>query len=326
MISTDQFPDEKDREFFQRELADFVPNKVFDAHVHLWRPEQFDGPLPGVPQVISHQNYRQLLDSLHPGRACQALFMGWPYDCKVRMVNEWVAEETAAEPSCRGLFICRPTDDPEWLRQEVRRLGLHGLKPYHFWASVKPTWEADIPDYLPESHVKVAHEEGWFITLHIVKARALGDPSNVHWIKHYCKKYPNMKMILAHSGRGHQPSHNLEGLPKLKGLDNLYFDCSVVCEPMGHATVIRIMGHERLMYGSDFLGFRGRSVGVADTFLWLFEQSQVWKEKHAQIKPVFVGLEGLRALRWACWSEKLSDTQVEDIFWNNAARLFNLRS
>jgi predicted TIM-barrel fold metal-dependent hydrolase len=36
---------------------------------------------------------------------------------------------------------------------------------------------------------------------------------------------------------------------------------------------------------------------------------------------VIVGLEHIRSLKWACWSEKLSDSQVEDIFYNNAARL-----
>lgn len=52
----------------------------------------------------------------------------------------------------------------------------------------------------------------------------------------------------------------------------------------------------------------------------------MWKEQHNTIKPVMVGLENLRSLKWACWSERLSDEVVEDTFWNNAARLFNLPS
>ena len=58
----------EDRKFFERELADFVPDKVFDAHLDLWHPEQFDGPLPGLPDVLSHENYREVLDFLHLGR------------------------------------------------------------------------------------------------------------------------------------------------------------------------------------------------------------------------------------------------------------------
>jgi hypothetical protein len=33
----------------------------------------------------------------------------------------------------------------------------------------------------------------------------------------------------------------------------------------------------------------------------------VWEEKQANIRPVLVGLESLRALKWACWSAKLTD-------------------
>ena len=137
-----------------------------------------------------------------------------------------------------------------------------------------------------------------------------------------------MKLILAHSARGFQPTHNFEGLPQLTGLGNLYFDASANCEPLAHQSIIRMMGHEKLMFGTDF-GYvshtPGRSVAVADTFLWLYGDSPVWNEKHSQIRPVSIALENLRSLKWACWSEKLTDRQVEDIFWNNAAQLFGVR-
>ena len=123
--------------------------------------------------------------------------------------------------------------------------------------------------------------------------------------------------------RGFQPAHNLEGLPKLTGLDNLYFDTSVNCEPIAHQAIIRIIGHDKLMYGTDMpvSHLRGRSLSAADSFIWLHEDAPVWGEKHQKIDPVIVGLEHIRSLKWACWSEKLSDSQVEDIFYNNAARL-----
>ena len=78
------------------------------------------------------------------------------------------------------------------MREEVRRSGACGLKCYHTMATTQPTWEADIPAYLPEELVSVAHEESLVITLHMVKQRALADPSNQHWIRTYCEKYPEM--------------------------------------------------------------------------------------------------------------------------------------
>jgi glutamate-1-semialdehyde 2,1-aminomutase len=172
----------------------------------------------------------------------------------------------------------------------------------------------------------MADREGWAITLHMVKSRAVADPGNIHWIRHYCTTYPDMRLILAHSARGFQPSHNLEGLPKLAGLQNLYFDTSTNCEPIAHEAIIRTFGHQRLMYGSDLpvSHMRGRSAGVGDSFVWLYKDSPIWQEKHRRIEPVLIGLEHLRSLKWACWSARLNDNAIEDIFWNNAAKLFSV--
>ena len=245
----ESFRDE-DRAFWERELASFVPDRVFDAHCHLWHPDHQKVDVADIPQIVGYTEYRSLMEDLHPGRTVAGLFIPWPGE-KRQLANEWIAKEIRADRTSRGLFFVKPDDDPEWVRGEVRRLGLQGLKCYHLMAKVQPTWEADIPEYLPEPLVKVADEEGWVITLHMVKSRAVADPKNLHWIRHYCEIYPNMRLILAHSARGFQPAHNLEGLPQLTGLDNLYFDCSANCEPISHQAILRIMGHKRLLYGSD---------------------------------------------------------------------------
>ena len=317
----------EDQEFFARELESFVPDRVFDAHCHLWPRDALTSQGTAIPGGYGYEEYRALIDGLHPGRWGGSLFLAWPCDREcLATENEWFAKEIADYPSCPGFFAVHPDDDPEWVRGEIKRYGLQGVKCYHLLSAARPTWEADIPQYLPEGIVKVCDEEGWGITLHMVKRRAVADPSNLHWIRHYCETYPNMKLILAHSGRGFQPAHSLEALPQLVGLDNLFFDSSANCEPMAHQAIIRILGHKKLMYGSDFpVGHRrGRSLGVADTFVWLYGESPVWQEKHTTIQPVMIGLEHLRSLKWACWSERLSDSAVEDIFWNNAAELFAL--
>lgn len=318
-----------DLEFFRRELADFLPDKVFDAHCHIWLEKEVPFRVPGFSGDVGAKEYLDLMTDLHPGRQTGALFLAFATpdqpDGRDRM-NEFIGQQTSYSSMYRGEFFVRPDDDPEWVRQEVRRLGLHGLKCYHTFAKLKPTWQSDNPAFLPEPLVKIAHEEDWVITLHMVKSRAVADPQNIHWIRTYCERYPRMKLILAHSARGFQPAHNLEGLSQLKGLNNLYFDTSANCEQMAHQSIIRIIGHDKLMYGSDLpiSHMRGRSLAAADSFVWIYEESPVWGEKHLKIDPVLIGLEHLRSLKWACWSERLSDTEVEDIFWNNAARLLGV--
>jgi predicted TIM-barrel fold metal-dependent hydrolase len=319
----------EDQEFFARELDTFLPDRVFDAHTHLWKSSFMPWQVEGAPPDIDYTAYIDLMQDLHPGRRAAALFIPAVQpdnEGSFTPPNEWVAQATATNDDCRHLFFVRPGDDPEWVRQETRRLRAHGLKCYHTMSAQKPTWDAEIPTYLPEELVRIAHEEKLAITLHLVRQRAVADPSNQHWIRHYCQRYPDMRLILAHSARGFQPAHNLEGLAALADLDNLYFDTSANCEPIAHQAIIRLCGHDKLMYGTDLpvSHMRGRSLGAADTFVWLYDETPVWQEKHRTIQPVLIGLEHLRSVKWACWSEKLSDTQVEDIFWNNAARVFGV--
>src|SRR6185369_13446583 len=295
-----------DREFFERELESFVPDKVFDAHAHVSLPGETTFPETAVS--IGIREYIQLADDLHPGRSLAALFLGFGVASRpesVDRMNAWLAQQVASDRSYRGAFFVRPADDAEWVRQEVRRLGLHGLKCYHTFAPVEPTMEARIPDYLPEPVVKIADDEGWTITLHMVRSRACADPDNIYWIRRYCERYPRMRLILAHSARGFQPAHNFEGLSQLKGLENLYFDTSANCEPLAHQTILRTIGHKRLLYGSDapVSHIRGRSVAVGDLFIFLEEADFANRTLGPMpIEPVLLGLEHLRSLKWACWS------------------------
>jgi glutamate-1-semialdehyde 2,1-aminomutase len=78
------------------------------------------------------------------------------------------------------------------------------------------------------------------------------------------------------------------------------------------------------MYGTDFhiSHIRGRCVAIGDSFHWFYADDMDTEEKHIKLEPVLIGLESIRSLRLACHRLKLSDGQIEDIFYNNAQQLF----
>jgi predicted TIM-barrel fold metal-dependent hydrolase len=175
--------------------------------------------------------------------------------------------------------------------------------------------------------VQVAHEEGWSITLHLVRSRGVADASNLHWLRHYCETYPDMRLVLAHCARGFNPYHVIEGLPKLADLPNLWVDTSAVCNATAMQACLQIMGPQRVMYGTDFYvsHTRGTNYPLGDTFIWTYESDGITPPVYADgFEAPLVGLEQLRATKAACRLAKLTDAQVEDVFWNNAARLLSL--
>jgi len=324
----------------EREVEPFLPDRVFDAHAHLFCHEHFGaGGVPahavGAPERLGLAEYFEFAEWLHPGgRTAGGLFFGLVFaqgapggrDAN----NAFVAAEVAAAASRNqpvfGQLVVPPEMDPELVRQEVRRAGFVGLKCYHTMARIDgPTWNATIDQYLPEDHVRIAHEEGLTITLHIVRDRGLADPLNQAIIRRYCERYPNMRLILAHAARGFNPWHTIEGIDALRGLPNVWFDTSAVTEAGAFEAIIETMGHERLLYGTDFhvSHLRGRCVAIGDAFHWFYADDRDLDERHTTLAPVLIGLESLRSLRLAARRMRLSDRQIEDIFFGNAAKLFS---
>ena len=55
-----------------------------------------------------------------------------------------------------GQIIISPEDDPEYIREQVRKTNIVGLKCYQLFSSDKPTMFSSIEGFLTEGHMKVA--------------------------------------------------------------------------------------------------------------------------------------------------------------------------
>ncbi len=214
-----QFND-ADQALFARTIAPFLPDRIFDAHVHLYRHAHYGaaGPPPlfaATPAEVGRERFLADIDWLHgPERTVGALCFGLTFTGDRAANDAFVRAETSAGREQGRLtlaqLIVAPDDDPEAVREQVRREGFVGLKPYHTLARVDyPTWQAPLEAYFPEALAQIAHEEGLSVTVHLVRERALADPANQAAVRRYCERYPNMRMILAHAGRGFNPWHTI---------------------------------------------------------------------------------------------------------------------
>lgn len=73
-------------------------------------------------------------------------------------------------------------------------------------------------------------------------------------IKKILKIVPNLRIILAHMGRGHLYTSEgvIDNAKALKDYKNVYFETSTVGNPLTIEKVCRIIGSKRIMFGSDY--------------------------------------------------------------------------
>ena len=319
-----------DREIFARELDTFVPDRIFDAHAHLYRKSFFSVEPPLMVQRgpdVSLDVFSRFIEGLTPGRRTSGLFFGYPHAAiNVEGNNDFIASEVRPDKTSRTQMLITPDMDPEYIRATVRREGFVGLKCYHVFSSEKPTFYANIPSYLPEEHVRIAHEERLSITLHMVRPRAMADQHNQEVIRTWATKYPEVRFILAHAARGFNPHHTEEGIGALRGLRNIWCDTSAITDYGAFEAIIETLGVDRLLYGSDFpvSHLRGRCVAIGDSFLWLYPENTEFRAAHGELRPTLVGIEALRVLKLACTHLRLKDREVEQIFYGNAAEMYSL--
>lgn len=329
---TDWTITDADRELFARDLQTFVPERIVDAHVHWYRQSDFpESGRPAMvasgPEIAGSDAFNSAMSELLPGRRVAPIAFPLPNAAlDAAAANQFLIDELSRSPQARGQLLVTPADDPEQIRETVRRHGLVGLKCYHVYAPTTPTFQAEISAFLPDAQLQIAHDEHLTITLHIVKSTALADAGNQEWIRDRCQRYPGMRLILAHAARGFNPHHTISGIAAIAGLNNVWFDTSVVTDSGAIEAIVRTFGPQRVLYGSDYpvSQLRGRCVALGDSFFWISAANTQLQVPYADLQLSLIGLEALRTLKVAAMSLGLSDRDVEAIFCENARELWSL--
>lgn len=320
----------RDREY-EKELRERfhkrVPSKVFDAHFHLSK-----GEIAGVADEDIFKTWKLITeDAIGEGKIAGGLLMGNPINySKKELLDEdrfFACENAEKNDGFVTALLVTPWDNPKEIETVLdEHPKIVALKPYRTWARAENTYEADILDYAPEWMWEIANKRKMSVVNHLSHyGNMLKDENNGKQIRYICEKYPDAIMVLAHCAMGHHPDKLKSGLHYLDGLENVWMDCSGVSEALSIIYAIQYMGADKIMYGSDGYNFgqmMGRVMAMGGNFLGIHDGENMQLPPDYRYKPLNNMYEGLLALFAAGDICGLTESQWEDIFYNNAAKLY----
>lgn len=326
-----------DRQVYETELRNFLPDKMIDIHTHIWkntfRPQgQPNGGSTWIDMVADEQTAENLLESyreMFPRQIVTPLvFGGCSHD--VGQCNAYV-KESAQKYGFPTLFRTEYSMPPDYLEEEVEKNGFLGLKPYLTnCPPYIPVKEIRIFDYLPYEHLEVANKNGWIVMLHIPRSLRLRDPVNVAQLMEIEKRYPNVRLIVAHVGRAYSKEDIGDAFEVLRHTRRMLFDFTAnVCDDAIKAC-LEAVGPKRLLFGSDMPISSMRMYRVVENGIYYNVvprglYGDVSGDPHMRETDerdvTTMMYEELRALKRCAAELKLSDGDIEDILYQNAENL-----
>ena len=329
-----------DLPLFMEELDPFLPEAVLDAHVHVnlgqYAPEPDEETKrtnwpAAIPRHFPAEQMMQIQRKLFPGRKTRSLAFASPSpQNNLIALNRHVSEAARASVEMEGLYVARPYETPSSLERAIRDGGFLGIKPYMGLAShIADINEVRIDDYLPPGHQQLAHELGLIVMLHIPGLERLRDPNTHADLRRISRRYPGMKLIIAHIGRAYTMSYAEPGLKALAELESLYYDFSA--NPNGDVIelALRMVGPHRLLYGSDLpiLLMRGVREYDGDRYINFTDGDYPWntsrKSPEVEAGYTLYIYEQLLAFKRAAERVGLSADDVERVMHGNAAELID---
>lgn len=321
------------RDLFDRELDDFVPERVLDFHVHVFN----EGVLPagqtyscgGYP--ITRYDYSDLtqdLAELYPGRETAAVCFGMPvvgYDSAGN--NRYVAAGADGARYFALRLMDLHNDTPESLAADLQSGRYHGIKPYPDYVRKHDVNSVEIIEMLPDWVMGPVHDLGLIVMLHIPRRDRLADPINQRQLVELCKRYHKAKIVLAHIGRAYYLKNVIGNLESLKRLSNLYYDLAMVNHWEVMEYLFKTVAPDKVLYATDIpiALAPGKSVEINDQYTYVTPVPWTLSISDDHHKLRFTGFlyEELRAIRKAVERLSLPRTFLDDLFFNNGMALLH---
>ncbi len=317
-----------DRRIRDEDLGDFVPDRLFDAHIHLFHPGHTSER--AIPWTYADlDTIRSWSRELWPGRDVHFLIQGTPCPgLDVAAHHSWVVQQAEQDPRSRINRLVTPGCDIEQIRQDVMHPQVIGLKPYRLYSVTGDIHECRIHHFLTHEQMELADELGLWITLHLSGSDGCAWDCNLKDLTEYTtKRYPRIRWILAHCARSFTWWPIRQAIERLRDLPAIWYDLSAVTDLRPILTLLRYESSERIFYGSDGVDagfFRGKYVTLGRAWQGLDVDRLHLAFPHCQARPILAVYEQLLAFRHAAEIAELSPADLDNIFWKNAWREFGV--
>ena len=329
-----------DKRVYEEKLADFLPDRIIDAHAHVWlqgmKRDQEDrkGCVSWTNLVAPDMSYEDIYETnrtLFPGKVVKPVLMGSP-TCYLGMVNEYVGN--IIKRKGEACLYCTSYDTSKSQILKAMAQGYIGIKPYLAnCAPYIPANEIRIFDFLPHEHLEIMNDIGGVVILHIPRAMRLKDPVNLAQIAEIDERYPNAKVVIAHVGRAYVYEDIGNAFDVIKKTKNLYYDFSANVYDYAMEKLIEAVGPKRVIYGSDMpytkmrmyrINEGGKYINVVPRGMYgdVSGDSHMRESDEKDI-TLFI-YEELLAFRRAAERLGLTKEDVNDIMYENASYYFGI--
>ena len=328
-----------DKKIYYEEIADFIPDKIIDAHAHVWLPgmkrSKPKGSAAWTAKVAPDMTYEDLVQTqsdLYPGKSVTSVIMGSP-TCFLDKVNAYVTE-IMQKHSLPCLYCTNYNTTKEEILNAMAK-GYIGIKPYLAnCAPYIPANEVRIFDFLPHEHLELMNEIGGVVMLHVPRPQRLKDPVNLAQMVEIDERYPNAKVIIAHIGRAYVYDDIGDAFDVVKNTKNLYYDFSANVYGYAMERLIDAVGTKRIMFGSDMpyakmrmyrIDDGGKYVNVVPRGLYGDVSADPhMRETDEENITTFI-YEELLALKGAAKKLGLTKDEVADLMYNTAAECYGIK-
>lgn len=293
------------------------------------------------PSRVASQNPIEDLTETYrlmfPDRQVSALIFGTAANATDLEAGNDYVRQAAGKAGYPALMVTPPGMDAEAFEERVVAGGFLGAKVYltlapeHLKAD-----EICIFDFLPHHLLEVLNRRGWVVMLHIPRSARLRDPVNLEQMLEIEQRYPNAKVIIAHVGRAYCIEDVGNAFEVLSRTQKLVFDISANSNQQVFEQLIGAVGPKRILFGSDLpiLRMRTRRICECGRYVNLVPRGlygDVSADPHmreldgdeAEALTFFL-YEEIDAFRRAAANTGLLPSDIEDVFYRNAARLLGL--